>query len=331
MKTKKELLYQAKVNYRLIKYGILHNPDMYDNIPIKELSPSILTNEEQIKNSFPEYHGLVELTWILHEPEHKYWKWKKDIQDKVYLALMIELDHRLVIEPIRKISLYENMPDPKLAKLEAHNRANESYRIWFTKIFGYRNFSNLSVKHFVITTVNYLPIEFWEYASQNEHSMIQMQLRIILNNPKLKSELALLEGINQLVNFKFVKENYKDEIVKDSHIISLQKHESANENKLLAIDQTIVIYYLANNTDEYSQLNGLTDTSKNSKALMKKSYAQYSFKYCSSSTFVNYYCRCLRREFRVNRLNEQILNELREYPKAYEKVLKDQKVIGERK
>lgn len=321
-KTGKELLESAKISKKLIEYGVHHNPYLYD-IPIDEL---FNIDEKELKDlvlSNPKFNGLVELSSKHEDKIDKFWKWRTDIQKKVYLALLEEIEFQLEIRTLKRLYICERCPDPQLAKDEEHIIANRSYKAWLKKHFDTNEKSKISPKEYMLIWTNKLPVDFWKFAKNKYRPLIRAELRIWYSFKDSNIQQMILEGIEQLVNYKFVSEKYKNKNLEDDQLLRLEQLEKLNDQKKLNGKQhTLLVYYIANYEDEYNELKGLT-ASKKDKAKMIEFQKKHNISSLSEGTFRNYYCSCLNKKYRADNLDEDILEHLSSYKSAHSKAVKE--------
>jgi len=323
--TQEEEKYLKEVEEQLNEYEVSQKPHIY-NVPIENLSYKT-ENEIHINHSeyselierIPEYTNKVELDQnieFIFSEDH--WKWKKHIQQKVYLALLNEIKFTLELRPLLKLRILEKCPDPRLAKAEEHKRANLSYGEWFANTYTntYRNQNSFEIdtNEYLLTRMNDFPLNFWQNAMDKHHTGIQFELRLMIANPQTLEQKLLSESINQLCNYKFVIDHFKNKTIDP---INKQKIDALSmQSKFNQREHTLLIYYLAKLTDKYPTLKDI-DTGKASKEKMIEFHKEQKGLIAGTpSTFRNYFCEMSNPKKRGRIINQPILDELKGFPKA---------------
>lgn len=320
--TKKEFLESSKIQGKLNDYGVLLKPYLYD-IQIEELQSVVLREEENLSIHYPEFSGLVELCSLYEDKTDKFWKWKIEIQRKVYLALLEEIDFQLEIRTLKRLHILERCPDPKLAKEEEHKRANNSYKDWLTKYFNHSKKSKYSTIETMLIWINKYPVEFWQLAKKKPYAFVRFEIRYNLDTGKSEIHEAIHEGIEQLVNYKFVSENYKERQLEDHQLLRLKELENQNNaNNLSGKQKTLLVYYIAKKEDKYPELKNLT-AARADKIKIEEFHEKHKLTGLSAKTFRNYYCLFMNKKNRADYLNEDIFEQLKNHEKAYKQAMKD--------
>jgi len=325
--SKPERKYLTKIYKKLKELGILNNPEIYD-IPIRRLFETEIREEEELKKSYPEYYGLVELSSKHKKKEDKFWKWQTKIQNKVYYALLEEFEHQKESVQQNRLHVLTNSPDHELALEEELKKANNSYTQWFSKKFSFSRsdsgYFKLKVIERVLTWTNYYPVEFWKYAKNENHHAIQIEIRHNFGNNKPDEYENILEGIEQLVNFDFVTEQNSPNDPKNLKTSTKQK----SSNSLHGNQETLIIYYLVQYEKKHSELKGLSSSEK-AKDIMEQYQNKYKIaftkkgKALTGASFRNYYCDFKDLKTRISYLTSDVLERLQNYPNAYKQALKE--------